>query len=213
MTRVDGVRTTLAALVTAFGNVAVDAQIMQSDGSMKAVTTLRDAVVELDKANAQFTDGPFVFANAEAIQLRQLLLDAANHGMAYAFPSAQTPTTDVLKASLLEQARSVLHRLGASVDNATTLITGIAADATIRTIVTTYLVAGKQLFGEAFAIIPLFVYNNEADIMQSHAEEAQLLDHATTSLKMTTCAAAGGRRCLARPAQAGALGLRARAKR
>ena len=149
------------------------------------MTTLRDAVVELDKANAQFVDGPFVFGNAAALQLQQLLLDAANHGLAYAFPSAVTPWTDALKAPLLEQARSVVHRLSTAVDNATALTTGIAVDATIEKVVSTYVAAGKLLFGEAFAIIPLFVYNNEADILKSHAEEVQLLDHATTKLDMT----------------------------
>ena len=183
--RVNLVRATLAALVAAIGNLAVNAQIKQSDGTLTAVTTLRDAVVELDKANAQFADGPFVFADAAALQLQQFLLDAANHGLAYAFPSAVTPTTDVLKAALLEQARSVVHRLGAAVDNATALITGTAADATIEKVVSTCIAAGKLLFGEAFAIIPLFVYNNETDILQSHAGEAQLLDHATTTLGMT----------------------------
>jgi hypothetical protein len=182
--RVDGVRATLATLVTTIGGLAVDAQIKQSDGSLKAVTTLRDAVVELDKANVQFVDAQFVFGNTPALQLQQLLIDAANHGLAYAFPSAVTPSTDALKAPLLEQARSVLHRLGTAVDRATALTTGIAADATIENVVTAYIAAGKLLLGESFAIIPLFTYNNEADILQSHSDEAQLLDHATNQLGM-----------------------------
>jgi len=183
--RVDVARATLGTLVTAMGNLPVQTEIKQSDGSMKAVTKLLDAVVELDAANAQFADGPLVFGNVAAIQLQQMLLDTANHGMAYAFPSAVSPTTDAEKVPMLEQARSVLHRLSAAGQNAAALIADIKADTTIEKQVAVYTEAGKQLFSEAFAIIPLFVYNNESDILQSHADEHQLLDHATTQLHMS----------------------------
>ncbi len=183
--RVQVVQATLGALVTSMGNLPVQAQVKQSDGSMKTVIKLADAVVELDAANAQFADGPTVFSNAGAIQLQQMLLDAANHGMAYAFPSAVTPVTDAQKIPLLEQARSVLHRLSVAVEKAAALIADIALDATIEKRVAVYVEAGKQLFSDAFTIVPRFVYNNEADIMQSHAAESQLLDHARTVLHMS----------------------------
>ena len=183
--RVDVARSTLGALVTLMGNLPVQAEIKQNDGSMKAVSNLADAVVELDAANALFADGPLIFSNADAIQLQQMLIDAANHGLAYAFPSSVTPITDAQKVPLLEQARSVLHRLKAAVEKAATLITAIKAEATIEKQVAVYTEAGKQLFNDAFIIIPRFVYNNESDIMQSHAAEGQLLDHAQTTLQMS----------------------------
>jgi hypothetical protein len=183
--RVNAARAVLGALVTALGNVPLQTQIRQSDGSMKAVTSLLEAVVELDLANAQFADGPLTFTSTAALQLRQFMLDAANHGLAYAFPSAVSPATDAEKVPLLEQARSVLHRLSAAVGRAAALVADLKPDATVETRVTAHLDAGKQLFGEAFAIIPLFVYNNEADILQSHADEAQLLGHAATQLQMS----------------------------
>jgi hypothetical protein len=183
--RVQIAQTTLGTILTSMGTLPVQTQIKQSDGTMKTVTKFSDAVVELDAANAQFADGPAVFTNADAISLQQMLLDTANHGMAYAFPSAVTPVTDAQKLPLLEQARSVFHRLTVALDKATKLIAGIAADATIEKRVSVYVEAGKLLFSDAFTIVPRFVYNNEVDIMQSHAAEAQLLDHAKTSLKMT----------------------------
>jgi hypothetical protein len=183
--RVDVARSTLGALVTSMGNLSVQAEIKQNDGSMKAVTNLADAVVELDLANASFADGPLIFSNGDAIQLQQMLIDAANHGLAYAFPSSVTPIANAQKVPLLEQARSVLHRLKAAVEKAATLITDIKADATIEKRVAVYTEAGKQLFSDAFTIIPRFVYNNESDIMQSHAAESQLLDHAQTTLQMS----------------------------
>jgi hypothetical protein len=183
--RVQVAQTTLGALVTLIGNLPVQAEIKQSDGSMKAVNKLVDAVVELDAANALFADGPLVFSNVGAIQLQQMLIDAANHGLAYAFPSAVTPVTDAQKVPLLEQARSVLHRLSAAVEKAAALIADIKADATIEKQVAVYTEAGKQLFSDAFTIVPRFGYNNESDIMQSHAAESQLLDHAKTTLQMS----------------------------
>jgi len=146
---------------------------------------LIDAVAELDAANALFADCPLVFSNADAIQLQQMLIDAANHGMAYAFPSAVSPVADAQKVPLLEQARSVLHRLSAAVEKAAALIADIKADATIEKRVAVYIEAGKQLFSDALTIVPRFVYNNESDIMQSHAAENQLLHHAKTKLQMS----------------------------
>jgi hypothetical protein len=181
--RIQVAQATLGALVVQLGNLPVHAEVEQSDGSIVMANTLADAVAALDAANASFADGPFSFNGASALQ--PMLVDAANHGMAYAFPTAVNPVTDDQKVQLLEQARSVLHRLTLAVDDAAALIADIQPDATVEKQVSIHLEAGKQLFSDAFTIIPRFVYNNESDIVQSHAAEGQLLDHARTVLRMS----------------------------
>lgn len=182
-TRIQGIQGTLTALLASMRNVNVQTQVKQSDGTMKAVTKLGEAVVELDLADAKFADAPVVFLNAQALQ--QMLIEAADHGLAYAFPSSVTPSSDVEKLPLLEQGRSVIHRLATAVDKAAALIGDIEPAATIEKRVSVHIEAGKQLLGNAFTIFPLFSYNNEADILQSHADENQLLDYATTQLGMS----------------------------
>lgn len=65
------------------------------------------------------------------------------------------------------------------------MIAGIKPDASIEKRVATHIEAGQELLGKAFAILPRFIYNNESDILKSHADENQLLDHAETQLKMS----------------------------
>lgn len=184
-TRIHGIQGTLAALLSSMQNVPVQTQVKQPDGSMKAVTTLAEAVIELDLADAQFADAPVVFLNPQALQLQQMLIDAANHGLAYAFPSSLTPASDVEKLPLLEQGRSVIHRLATAVERAAEFIGEIAPGATVEKRVSVHIEAGKQLLGNAFTIFPQFSYNNEADLLQSHADENQLLNHAATQLGMS----------------------------
>lgn len=184
-TRVQGAQATVSALAAAIGALPVVTQVKQADGTFKSVTTFAQAVAELDAANAQFADAPVTFTNANALLLQQQLLQAANRGLAYAFPSASTPVDDAQKLPMLEQGRSVLHRLAASLSKAAALIAGIAIDATVEKRVAVYIEAGKQLFNDAFAILPRFDYNNSADILRSHADEVQLLDHASSVLNMS----------------------------
>ncbi|MBC8086844.1 MAG: hypothetical protein H7Z40_06230 [Phycisphaerae bacterium] len=183
--RIQAAQATLGALVNALGLLPLVTQIKQADGTPKAVASLLDAVVELDRANAQFAEAPVTFGDPEAMQLQGLLTQAANHGLAYAFPCSVTPDTNEQKLPLLEQARSVMHRLTAALEKAAALIADIKADASVEKRVAVFIEAGNQLFGSAFAIIPLFAYNNGPDIGQSHADETQLLSHASNTLNMT----------------------------
>jgi hypothetical protein len=93
--------------------------------------------------------------------------------------------TDGLKLALLEQGRSVVHRVQAALDKSAALVAAIQAGDDTGKRVNVYLEVGRQLFGPAFVLLPRFQYNNEADILQSHAAEAQLLRHATDELHMT----------------------------
>lgn len=183
--RIQTVKTSLTTLLASMRNVPVQAQIKQSDGTMKAVTKLGDAAVELDATDTTLAAGPVVFLNADAIQLQQMLIDAANHGIAYAFPSAVSPASDAEKLPLLEQGRSIINRLAAALDKGQSLIAELKPDASNEKRVSVQIEAAQQLLGKAFAILPQFIYNNETDILQSHAHENQLLDHATNQLAMS----------------------------
>ncbi len=67
----------------------------------------------------------------------------------------------------------------------TSLLTAAAAATLMDKKIETLIEAGKTVLSEVFNILPLFAYNNEADIQQSNTDRTQLLQHATDQLKMT----------------------------
>lgn len=145
---------------------------------------LKDAFGALDKAKLTFEDIDFTFGNTEAAQLLDLLNAISNFGIADAFPRYSSVLTKETKASLLEQARSIIRRMAATDKSVTAVLTAATSLAGIQQKISEYLRAGKLMLQEAFNILPLFSFNNEADIQLSQGDAVELLNYATSQLNM-----------------------------
>jgi hypothetical protein len=117
--------------------------------------------------------------------LQNLLLSLSYYGVQDAFPSVTEVFTTEGKLKLLEQAQGVAKRAHLMEEKANTLITEGNGLTEVEKKVNKFIEAGKVLLGDGFNIMPLFNYNNEADIISSNNDRNQLLKFASTNLKMS----------------------------
>ena len=150
------------------------------------VTTLGQALDELEAQDIDIGDLSFTFASADMLLLQGRLIALAAFGIADAFPRTQDVAPDASKLALVSQAMDALgaakSRRGAS-DKAIADADAAAPTANDKA-VSLASDACKAILGDAFPVIPAFALDNESDVMQAHADHAQLVDHAVSKLAM-----------------------------
>jgi hypothetical protein len=180
---------TAAALFQSYleelGHLPVTATVKDSLGDPQTCTDLKSTFAALDETGTALEEITFSFDGAHVPDLQAVLIRLAGFGMPDAFPQLLSALSEEAIRRLLEQARGVLRRGAQAQARASALQAEAASASRLRTRVEKYTAAGKALLGEAFNILPLFNYNNEADIQQSNADRSQLLKYATDTLKMT----------------------------
>jgi hypothetical protein len=184
LARVERFQLTFTNLLADINGRSFDAVVPDKDGNDVHYFSLSSTFDALQTAHLAFADISFTFADGDALWLQGQLLAVASLGLPDAFPLQRLLSDEQRKATLLDQAMSVSHRMGAAADAASALLT--EADTATETAkqVELYIAAGKALMGEMFNLLPHFTYNNETDIQLSHADRAQLLKHATDNLHM-----------------------------
>jgi hypothetical protein len=185
LARIQAARLAYKADMDSINSLAIHAEIPDPDASnlLTVYNTLETAFAALDKAKLEFEDVAFTFGNLEAGKVQDALVLASQFGIPDAFPKRASVLTTDAKAMLLEQARSIVRRMAVAYKTSGDAITAAASLTVIEEKVKEYRKAGKLLLQEAFNILPLFSYNNEADIILSHNDNTQLLDYAATKLQ------------------------------
>ncbi len=148
------------------------------------VSKLVDAAAELENNKLGFADVSFIFNNTEVNELQIILNKISNYGVSDAFPKLVNALDDKTKIILLEQGVSILRILQKNLDSAKSKIDEAAAETGSNNKVKLYIEASKFIFGDQFNILPLFYYNNEADMISSNNDRDQLLKYAKNNLSM-----------------------------
>ncbi len=175
-TQIDGVLSTIRGLPFTASIGAVN------------VTTLGQAFDEIRAQDADVTDLAFTFASSDMLLLQEQLIHLAAFGLADAFPRTQDVTRDGSKLALVSQAIDAANAAAtrrAASDKALTDADIAATDANEKA-VGLASDACKAILGDAFPVIPAFALDNESELMQSHADHGQLVDHAVNTLAMPT---------------------------
>lgn len=183
-TRIEDLQTILQGLLSNLNTLPINAEIEASDGTVTVHTTLEDTFAALSDEQKSFSDITFSFTNAAADQLQNILTRTAAFGVPDAFPHVTSATGDDGKLNLLEQARNVARKISAISNRVTELLADATTAASTESRTQELIEAGKQMLGDVFNILPRFVYHNEADVQQSHADRSQLLKFATNDLKI-----------------------------
>lgn len=185
LARVQAARTAFQANIDSINILAIHAEVPDPDADdlLTVYNTLDTAFKALDKAKLTFDDIPFTFGNLEAGKVQDALVLASQFGIPDAFPKRVLVLTTEAKSVLLEQARSILRRMAVAYKTSGDIITAAASQTVIEEKIKEYRKAGKLLLQEAFNILPLFSYNNEADILLSHNDNTQLLEYAATKVQ------------------------------
>ncbi len=185
LARVQVARTAFQGNAGGINTLSIQAEVPDPDNSnlVTVYNTLETAFKALDKAKLTFDDITFTFGNLEAGKLQDALVTASQFGIPDAFPKQAAVLTTAAKAALLEQARGIVRRMALAYKASEDVITAAAALTVTEEKVKEYRRAGKLVLQEAFNILPLFSYNNEADILLSHNDNTQLLEYATTKLQ------------------------------
>ncbi|MDB4583109.1 hypothetical protein N9164_08155 [Draconibacterium sp.] len=184
--RVQLIQAQFLSLISSMSNIPLLAQIPDPDANNLVTDyhNCKDAFDALQKAKLTFEDVNFTFGNSETAQLQDLLIEVSNFGVPDAFPKYSTALSDEIKALILEQARGIYNRM-LKIDNSIAIVMATANTTTvIQQKVAEYIRAGKLLLQSAFNILPLFSFNNDADIQLTQGDSAQLLSYASTQLKM-----------------------------
>ena len=158
--------------------------IEEEDGTINNCTKLKEAFDALDKTKKNFSEINFSFGNIEADLLQQVLIQISRYGLPDTFPQIASALDNKTKIILLDQARNTSRRMTLAQSHMNELITAAAAATTADTKIENLVAAAKKILGDVFKILPLFSYNNEADILQSKTDNTQLLKHAKIELKM-----------------------------
>lgn len=164
--------------------LSIDATVKDKDGNDQHYYTLQSAFDALKAASQDFAAITYVFGDTESEILRDTLLSVAETGISGTFPNTHTFNSDTDKLSLLQQASSVAARMKDAADKATSLMAEAGTLTEIDQQVEKLIAAGKAILGDVFNILPRFTYNNEADILLSHANRNQLFNHATNELEL-----------------------------
>ncbi len=152
------------------------------------VTSLGQA---FDEMKSQQVDPPtvtFTFGAGAMVALQQALIGLSAFGLADAYPRTQGVTTDDARVALISQAMdataAAVARRAASGARLTDAVAAVAA--TPDKAIGLAIDACKAILGQSFAVLPAFELTNETDLTQSNADRAQLLGHATGTLKMAS---------------------------
>jgi len=187
LARVQLIQFQFSSLISAISGLSIIAQIPDPDNN-NVITdyhNLKDAFEALEKAKLDFVDVDFNFGNVGAAHLQNLLVEVSNFGVSDAFPKYATVLNDETKTQILTQAQSIFKRMVETDKSVEKTLTQAAAISGIQQKVREYIHAGKQLLQDAFNILPLFNFNNDADIQLSQGDSVQLLNYAKTTLKMS----------------------------
>lgn len=184
LTRVTAFQSTYTTLLTDLNNRSIDAVVPDKDGNDVHYFSLATTFDALKSAHLRFADITFSFSESDAAWLQNQLLAISALGLPDAFPLQRVLSDDVRKASLLDQAMALSQAMGAAAASADDLLTKASAATETAKQVEFYIAAAKALMDGMFTVLPHFMYNNEIDIQQSHADRVQLLTHASTSLQM-----------------------------
>ncbi len=151
-----------------------------------AVTTVGQAFDEITSQDADVATLAFTFAVGDAVVLQQQLFQLAAFGMPDAFPRTQDVTRDASKTSLIAQAMDATIAAAARVADCAALLASADAAAPTANDKAVGLAsdACKAILGQSFPVLPAFALATESEVMQSHADHAQLVDHAVTALSM-----------------------------
>lgn len=171
-------------LLDNLNSIGISATVEQEDGTIINCTNLKETFDGLNNTKKNFSEINFSFGNIEADLLQQVLIQISRYGLADTFPQIASALDNKTKAVLLEQARNVSRRMTLAHLDMGKLISDAGATTKADIKIEKLVAAGKKLIGDVFTILPLFSYNNEADILQSKNDNAQLLLHAKTELKM-----------------------------
>ncbi|SDF81585.1 coiled-coil domain-containing protein [Chitinophaga filiformis] len=184
LARIQTARTAFQVNIGAINALSIHAEIPDPDANnlLTVYNTLETAFNALDKAKLTFEDITFTLGNVAAEKLQEILIAVSQFGVPDAFPKPAWVLTTASKAILLEQARSIQRKMLVSYKASGDVLTAAASLTVIAEKVKEYRRAGKLLLQEAFNILPLFSYNNEADVLLSHGDSAQLLSYAATKL-------------------------------
>ncbi len=150
------------------------------------ITTLGQASDELAAQDVDLADVSFTFTSGDMLLLQEQLIALAVFGIPDAFPRTQAVSGDASKLALVAQAMDALNAAAArraasdqaiadadaAAPTANDKAVGLARDAC------------TVILGDACPVIPAFALDNESDVMQSHADHAQLVDHAVNTLAM-----------------------------
>ncbi len=183
-TRVKNLQTDYQKLLADLQAIPIDGSIKDSSGTTTFYNKLGDLFIGLDAANLSFSDIVFVFTDPDAATLVTQMIRIANAAQGDAFPRLSSLTSDLSKQSVLEQARGIARKMNTANQSALVQLTKAATLTDPVQITETLILAGKSLLEPAMGVLPVFLYNNESDILQSAADRAQLLDYATNTLNM-----------------------------
>ena len=182
--RVLQARNAASSFLNGLNSITIQTQITDKNGVVSIFMNLQDSFAALDAAAINFADAEVVFSDIETSDLQKALINISYTGIPDAFPQIAFSLTDKNKNILLEQARAVARKLTKAIADAKTAFDAATAltDPEKKTL---QLIASAQfIFDSVFNVVPLFTYNNEADIQQSFLHENDLLDYAGTQLGM-----------------------------
>ncbi|MFA5327636.1 MAG: hypothetical protein WC384_07585 [Prolixibacteraceae bacterium] len=186
LSRVQLIQTQFSSIISSISGLSLLAQIPDPDNNNLVTDyhNFRDAFDAIEKTKLDFEDVDFTFGNAEATQLQDLLNEVSNFGVSDAFPKSSSVLNPEAKTQLLQQARGIFRRMVETEKSVTGILAAATAVTGVQQKVAEYIRAGKQFLQDAFNILPLFSFNNEADVQLSQGASTQLLNYATTQLKM-----------------------------
>jgi len=182
--RVQPAITTATGYLNNLETISIQTQITDKNGVVSIFMNLKDSFEALDKAKINFSDADVIFSDLETSDLQQALLAISYIGIPDAFPQIAFSFTDKNKNQLLEQGRAVARKLAKATTDAQALLNAALVLTDIEKKTLQLIAAAKLIFDSVFTVVPLFTYNNEADIQQSFQKEGDLLDYAGTNLGM-----------------------------
>jgi predicted nucleic acid-binding Zn-ribbon protein len=184
LNRITPIHQAYQLLLTELNNTPVQTQVEDENGVVTVFNDLKDAVTALIEKKLSFSDVVFTLGNTEAAQLQSVLMRIAVYGLPDSFPQVSAALDDATKTILLDQAKSVSRRMTLADTQTTALLAAAAPLTMLEGKIDKLIEAGKTVLSEVFNILPLFAFNNEADIQQSNTDRTQLFKHATDTLKM-----------------------------
>lgn len=179
LTRVQHAKAAFNNCLSGINNIS----ITRKDGGGSVTVSLGKIFTDLDAEKKDFSDIDFDFANVQP--LKDMLISISAFGLPDSFPLVNNiaGSGNDKKIILLDQARNVARRMTDISNTVGQMITKANAAPSIEQKVNSLINAAKLLFGNAFTILPLFSYNNPADIQLSHADKDALTAYAKAQMK------------------------------
>ncbi len=180
--RIQQLQADFQLLLTGLSAIAINASITDSSGTTTLYSNLGTVFTALDAANRSFSDIPFTLDDPDAEKLISQLIAIANSGQGPVFPKNLVLSTDVLKQTLLDQSRTVSARMNTVNKTVLAQLSILPTLTDPSKMIKTLILAGQSMIEPAMNILPVFLYNNPSDILQSSADQTQLLTYATGTL-------------------------------